>query len=425
MRKNRWWSMAVALLVSVAVLAGCGTKKPTEPAQPAPSAPAPAPEVKPTEVTVKIGIIGARSGPAAELGTYLDGAVAAFRHLNDQGGVKSKDGKSIYKFETLVRDDEANPAKGKELTEELILKEKVLAIIGPTNTANAIQMLPVVFENKTPLISGVATGTVAMQAAQKAAADSNGPNWFFRTTTPDVAQAEKLASYLKVKNFQKIAIMHDATAYGKGGLVELQAQLKAMGIDNRVVTVQEFAFTDTDLTPQVQRVKEAGADVIVGWALGHQHALIAGARAKLGVSVPQLGSTAIGQVIVRQLAGPAAEGLIGIWPRDHAFAPEGGKIPDRITQSYDVYKKYFPNGHPLEQYGPAVFPWDAAMIIANAVAEVGTDKAKLRDAIETLPHTNVASKPLIQFSKEQHEVWAGKDFAMVVIKGGLIHQTND
>lgn len=421
--RQRILAAIVSFIVLGAVVAGCGQGGQGGQAPAAGQTAQPAAEA-PKEVTVKVGVIGARTGPAAELGSYLDGALAAFKFLNDQGGVKSQDGKTVYKFESVLRDDEANPAKGKELTEELIQKEKVVAVIGPTNTTNGLQMIPVVFENKVPLISPVATGTVLMTTATKQA--GSGQNYFFRTTTPDASQAGKMAAYVKAKGFQKIAVLHDNTAYGKGGLAELTAAFKAAGVPDPVL-VREFNLSSPDLTPQVQAVKESGAEILVSWALGHDQAQIAKARQKLDLmKLPQLGSTALQQANFRQLAGPAADGALSIWPRSHVRPPlDGGSVAPRMQKAYDAYKKYFPQGMPLEQWGSAAFAWDAAIMVGNAVAAAGTDTVKLRDAIETLEHKNIASKDVLKYTKDQHEVWFPQDFAIILVKGQELVETRD
>lgn len=217
---------AVTLMIS---LAACGAKTETPAAQQG-AAPAqqgaaaggagaePAKELQP----VKIGIIGARSGAAATLGQYLDGAIAAFRNINDQGGVGG------YKIEYVLRDDEANPTKSAELTKELLYKEKVVAIIGPTNTSNGLAILPLIFEAKVPLIDPVATGSALMPKALELA--KGGPNWFFMTTTSDNVQAGRLVKYLLDHKFTRPAVLHDDTGYGKGGGSLLVKELEKAGI---------------------------------------------------------------------------------------------------------------------------------------------------------------------------------------------------
>ncbi|MEW9668033.1 ABC transporter substrate-binding protein [Ammoniphilus sp. 3BR4] len=367
------------------------------------------------ESTIKVGIIGARTGPSATLGQYLDGAIAAFNHANENGGVNGK------KFEVIIRDDEANPTKSKELVKDLLHKEKVSLIIGPTNTSNALAILPEVFEAKVPLIDPVATGTKIGDEAKKLAKD--GKNYFFRTTTPDYAQADAIANYVKKKGYKSPAILHDETAYGKGGLKELQIALEKIGVN----PVKEIGFpvSSPDLTPQVLEAKEAGADAILVWALGHDQAQIAKAKHKLGANIPMIGSTSMQQTNFRELAGEAANGNMSIWPSDHVREKKQGDRPQRIKDAYEVYKKYFPKGYSIDNGGSLMFAYDAAMIAINAAAEAGNDPVAIRDAIERLEHKNTSSKDLVKYSPDNHEVWEGKDIGMIIIENNKLFEMTE
>jgi branched-chain amino acid transport system substrate-binding protein len=364
---------------------------------------------------IKVGIIGARTGPSATLGQYLDGAVAAFNNANDKGGVNG------YKFEVIVRDDEANPTKSKELVKNLLYKEKVSLIIGPTNTSNALAIMPEIFKAKVPLIDPVATGTKIGEEAQKLAKD--GKNYFFRTTTPDYAQADAMAHYLQKKGYKKPVILHDETAYGKGGLKELKTALDKIGV--QPVKEVGFPMSTSDLTPQVLEAKEAGADIVLVWALGHDQAQIAKAKQKLGFTVPMMGSTAMQQTNFRELAGSAAEGNISIWPSNHVREKKESERPQRITAAYGVYKKYFPKGYALDDAGSAMFAYDAAMIAIDAVEKAGNDPEAIRDAIESMPHKNVASKDVIQYSANNHESWEAKDMGIIKVENNKLYEIRE
>lgn len=365
--------------------------------------------------TVKIGILGARTGSSASLGQYLDGAVAAINETNEKGGLNG------YKFEAVIRDDEANPTKSKELVKELIHKENVSVIIGPTNTSNALAILPEVFSAKVPMIDPVATGTKIGQEAGKLAKGKK--NYFFRTTTPDDAQADAIANYLVKKGYANPVILHDETAYGKGGLKELQKALEKVNIKS----FKEIGFpmNSSDLTPQVLEAAESGADVLLVWALGQDQAQIAKAKNKLGKEIPMIGCTSLQTANFRKLAGDSANGTISIWPSNHVREKKEGEYPARITAAYEVYKKHFPDGYSLDDAGSMMFAYDAAMIAMNAIAKAGADPVAIRDAVESLAHNNVASKDVIQYSSENHEDWVAEDFGMIIVENGKLYEFKD
>lgn len=366
---------------------------------------------------VKIGVIGARSGASAALGQYLDAAIAAFNHINDSGGING------YRFEVVLRDDETNPTKAAELTKELIYKEKVAAIIGPTNTSNAMAMVPLVTQGKVPLIDPVATGTQIVESGFAEA--KGGPSWVFSVTVPDDVQAVRMAQYLKDHGLTKPAIVHDDTAYGSDGSQQLQKALSAVGI-TPVATIAHN-LSSPDLTPFMLRAREAGADAVLLWSLGHDQAQAAKAKAKLGWDVPLLGCTSMQTSNFRALAGADAEGGLSIWPKGHVRAPKE-EMPQRILDAYEVYLKYYGGDAktiPLDTWGSGTFAYDAAMIVAQAVAAVGPDPAKIRDYLETQPLSNLASRDEIRFSPERHTLYTAEDLSMVIVKDGQIVEYDD
>ncbi|HEY8347225.1 MAG TPA: ABC transporter substrate-binding protein [Symbiobacteriaceae bacterium] len=369
--------------------------------------------------TVKVGLIGARSGASAALGQYLDAAVAAFRHMNETGGLGG------YRFEVELRDDETNPTKAAELTRELIYKEQVVAIIGPTNTSNAVVMVPIVTEARVPLIVPVATGT---QIVENSFAEAKGdPSWVFSVTVTDDVQAERMARYAKEHGLTRPAILHDDTAYGNDGAQQLTKALAAVGITP--VAVISHNMSSPDLTPFVLKAREAGADSLMLWSLGHDQAQAAKARAKLGWDVPLIGCTSLQTSNFRSLAGPAAEGGLSIWPKGHVrINPNSNAVPPRIQQAYDIYFKYYGGDAktiPLDTWGSGAFVYDAAMIVAQAVAAVGPDREKIRDYIETQPLTNLASRDEIRFSREKHTVYTADDLTMVIVQDGKLVELDD
>jgi len=366
---------------------------------------------------VKVGVIGARSGASAALGQYLDATIAAFNHINDSGGLNG------YKFEVVLRDDETNPTKAAELTKELIYKEKVVAIIGPTNTSNAMAMVPLVNEGKVPLIDPVATGTQIVESSFAEA--KGGPSWVFSVTVADDVQAVRMAQYLKDHGLTKPAILHDDTAYGNDGSQQLRKALEAVGITPAAVIAHNMS--SPDLTPFMLRAREAGADSVLLWSLGHDQAQAAKARAKLGWDVPLLGCTSMQTSNFRLLAGADAEGGLSIWPKGHVRAP-ADQMPQRILDAYEVYLKYFGGDAktiPLDTWGSGTFAYDAAMIVAQAVAAVGPDPVKIRDYIETQPLTNLASRDEIRFSPERHTLYTPEDLTMVIVRDGKIVEYDD
>lgn len=362
---------------------------------------------------VKIGVVGALTGPSAVLGEYLTGGV--------KGALKKIEEEKLYpdyKFVPVYRDDEANPTKSAAAIEELIYKEGVVAVIGPTNTTTALADLVTAFKAEVPLIDPIATGTMIAEKAKKLSA--GGKNYFFRTTTPDEIQAQRMVKYVKDKGYKKPAVLHDTTAYGKGGAKELHKALKGAGLE-AVISVG-FNTGSPDLTPEVLQAKNAGADVLLVWALGHDHAQVTKAKNKLGWNVLQLGSTAIQMTNYRKLVGDISTGNKSIWPRDHVRPEEGKQVPQKVQDAYKFYKQAVPSGMALEDFGSGLFAYDATLILAQAINSAGTEPKAVRDALESAEFKGLASKESVKFSPDSHEVWTADDLAVVEMKNMQVIQ---
>lgn len=217
--------------------------------------------------------------------------------------------------------------------------------------------------------------------------------------------------------------MHDETAYGKGGLLELQKGLEKI----KVKPIKEIGFpmNSPDLTPQVLEGKQNGADVLLVWALGQDMAQIAKAKQKLGIQIEMIGSTSLQTPNFRKLAGDSANGTLTIWPKDHVREKKEGDRTKRIKDAYEVYKKYSQNALSIDDAGTVMFAYDAAIIAMNAIAQAGPEPEAVRDAIESIKHEKLASKDVIQYSKDNHEVWLGEDLGMVIVENGKLFEMSE
>ena len=87
--------------------------------------------------TIKIGSVLTLSGPNATLGENMDRAIKLYMKLHQD---KLPPG---VKVEVITRDDGGpNPDKAKQLSQELIVRDKVQFLAGMTWTPNAMSSAP-------------------------------------------------------------------------------------------------------------------------------------------------------------------------------------------------------------------------------------------------------------------------------------------
>jgi branched-chain amino acid transport system substrate-binding protein len=96
--------------------------------------------------TVKVGVIGSFSGPFARWGEQFKQAIAVYQkqHGTSVNGIP---------IEVIYRDDGGpDPARARQLAEDLILREKVQFLGGFVFTPNALAVAELVTEAKTPTV---------------------------------------------------------------------------------------------------------------------------------------------------------------------------------------------------------------------------------------------------------------------------------
>jgi branched-chain amino acid transport system substrate-binding protein len=97
--------------------------------------------------TIKIGFISTYSGLNANLGEYMERGMRLYMKIHE------KELPPGVKLDILVRDDTGpNPDKARQVTQELIVRDKVNLLTGVIFTPNALAMAPLATEAKVPFI---------------------------------------------------------------------------------------------------------------------------------------------------------------------------------------------------------------------------------------------------------------------------------
>jgi branched-chain amino acid transport system substrate-binding protein len=241
--------------------------------------------------TLKIGVIGPFSGASADFGIpMLNGIKLAVDEINSVGGYLGR------KWEIVLKDDQANPDVGLNMSKELVA-ERVSATIGFCNTGVAAKSLEVFQTNKLPLIIPCATGTPL--TAKYPAPDS----YIFRTSAKDGIQAPFVVDDIVKRGWTKVAIFADTTGYGEAGFQDVVKALTP-------VHVARFALGVKDLSEELKAAKAAGANVVFSYTVGTENAVIAKGRQAMGWKVPQVGAWSLSLPFFIDGGKEAAEGAL-------------------------------------------------------------------------------------------------------------------
>ena len=356
---------------------------------------------------IKIGVAGPFTGGSSSMGVSMrDGVRLAVDEINKSGGVLGR------KLQVVERDDEAKNERGVQIAQELINKEKVTAAVGYINTGVALASQRFFQDAKIPVMNNVATGSVITTQFK-----DQPENYIFRNSAHDSIQAPMIVEEaITRRNFKKVAILADSTNYGQLGRADLEKALEAKGI--KPVAVEKFNIKDVDMTAQLLKAKEAGAEAVLTYAIGPELAQIANGMTKLGWKVPMVGSWTLSMANFIDNAGPGGEGAR--MPQTFIQQPDTAKRKAFI----DAYLKAFkPKNNRIDSPVSAAQGYDSIFLLAAAIKQANsTDGPKIREALESL-NTKVDGvittydKP---FTKEDHEAITANIPVFGEVKAGKV-----
>ena len=360
--------------------------------------------------SIKIGLQGPLTGGSSPMGVSMrDGAKLAVTEINAKGGIMGR------QIEMIERDDEAKIERGVQIAQELINKEKVVATVGYINSGVALASQRFYQEAKIPVMNNVATASVIT----KQFADQP-ENYVFRNSANDTIQSAMIVEELiSRRKFTKVAILADATNYGQLGREDLEKALKAKGIT--AVAIEKYNIKDVDMTPQLLKSKEAGAEVVITYGIGPELAQIANGMIKLGWKVPMMGSWTLSMGNFIDNAGKNADGAI----MPQTFIQEGN-TPKRKSFIAAYQKAYKVDRIPSPV--SAAQGYDSVYLLAAAMTQAkSTEGPKILAALENLqaPIEGVVTTYNKPFTKDDHDAITQNMVVIGKVQDGRVYYAYD
>ncbi|MFC5510237.1 ABC transporter substrate-binding protein [Massilia jejuensis] len=358
---------------------------------------------------IKIGVSGPFTGGSAPMGVSMrDGVKLAVNEINASGGVLGR------QIQLIERDDEAKNERGVQIAQELINKERVVATVGYINTGVAQASQRFYQQAQIPVMNNVATGTVITQQFA-----TQPINFVFRTSASDAIQSQMIVEEaLTRRGFKKVAILADSTNYGQLGRADLEKALEKKGV--KPVVVEKYNLQDVDMTSQLLKAKQAGAEAVLTYGIGPELAQIANGMEKLGWKVPMIGSWTLSMANFVDNAGKNGEGTR--MPQTFIQEPSTPKRKAFI----DAYvKAYNPPGGRMPSAVSAAQGYDSIYLLAAAMKQANsTEGPKIVAALENL-NTKVEGvvatydKP---YTKADHEAINFNNTVFGEVRGGRVVQ---
>ena len=366
----------------------------------------------PSADPIKIGFSVSLTGGTDDYGkAALMGFKLALKEYNAKGGYKGQP------VEAVIYDDETKPAKGVENVTRLITRDNVVAIVGPVNSGVALAIIDIAQKQQITLMDTIATAEDITKRYAK-----EPKNYVFRVSLNDGIQTAFMIDYIQKKNFKRIGLMHDSTGWGQSGRDTALRLLKEANIPV-AAGPEVFDQNDTDMTPQLTKMKEANVEFIMAYSLAPAGVQIAKSMQKIGVAVPWTGTWGLLAPNFLRLGGKElTNGVMAVtsYTTDHSenakkfhawvdkeYAAEGGDFwPVATAQTYDGTRLVL---RALDK----VAPDPARLEDRTYMKEV---RQKIRDAVEgiddfTQPVTKMKPRP---FTPDNHES-LGRDSGFLAI----------
>lgn len=356
---------------------------------------------------ILVGGLFAESGKTAFVGTATRlVAEMAIKKINDSGGVLGRPLKMI------AYDTESDPNVALRMARQLVEKDKVLAIIGPTDTGSGMALKKYVEENKVLTIMTVGGDVVI-------AGGKYGPFvWTFKTPQRSSVAAAKVYEHMQAKGLKNIALLTANDGFGQDGLQHLRSLAPKYGLS--ILAEETMDPKDTDFSAQAFKLITSKPQAVLVWTIGPSGAVAAKNFADLPGDKP-LVIQCHGQPGPKfvELAGQAAEGAL--MPGTKLMAadsiPDGDPQKPLLKEFIDAYVKAgYEEKFPLNTHSGYAF--DAITLFVEGLKKAGkADAAALRDAIEQLKGVPSISG-VFSLTPEDHNGLGLDSLIMLVVKNG-------
>jgi branched-chain amino acid transport system substrate-binding protein len=348
--------------------------------------------------TIKVGALLAESGPASFLGAPEAKTLQMLvDDINAKGGINGN------KIELIIKDTQASPEKAVSFAKQLIDEEKVFAIIGPSTSGETMAIKNIAEEGKTILLSCAAAEVIVNPVAK----------YVFKTPQKDSDAVIKIFNQMKKMGITKIGVLSSNTGFGQAGKEQLEKLAPEHGIQILISEVYDKAATD--LTAEVTKLKAANVQAIVNWSIEPAQAIVIKNARQIGITVPIFQSHGFGNIKYVRAAGAAAEGVI--FPAGRLLVADVLPAKNPQKKVLESYKKEYEAKYKEDVSTFGGHAYDAMLILERGIKEAGTDKEKVRDAIEQIKGL-VGTAGIFNFSPTDHNGLDANAFEMLTVKDG-------
>jgi branched-chain amino acid transport system substrate-binding protein len=371
-----------------------------------------APTASAPGITAKQVTVGGHfplTGPAAPGYSEIPQAIDAyFKYVNANGGVHGR------RLKMVIRDDGYNPTNTVKVTKQLVLQDKIFAMLGGLGTPTHTKVVDFLNASRVPDLF-VSSGCLCWDQPKK------HPQTF--GWQPDYTVEGKILGRMIAQRYKgkKVAYFLQNDDFGSDG---------AKGLDHyipkdQVVTRQTYEPGNTDIGPQIAKIKASGAQVVAMFTIPAYTALVELAGLKLDyhpqLVVSNVGSdpTTLKGLLKAFSKGKAPSALIDGIQTDAYLPPLSDTSNDWVALFKKIHDRYLPK-LPLDgnvEYGLAM-----AYTFVEALQRAGQNPTR-QGIVEAIESGKLSGPGLVPFrySKDSHAGYTG--VATSEIKNGDVALT--
>lgn len=373
---------SILLLFVLVIVGGCGQKS--------------ANTAVPAAKKIIVGWVAPLTGSCANDGEQMqNGAKLAVQEINAAGGINGTP------IELSFQDDKSDPKEAANIAVKFTSNPQIVAVLGNYNSSCVLSGAPIYNEAKLPVVH---VGTSPVITTE------HGP-YLWRVSVTDAFQGKFVTDWLTKEGYKKPAILYENNDYGRGLLDTVGKQVVANG--GTVALKETYMLGESkDFTGILTKVKASGADSVFICGLYTEAALIAKQMKGLNLNIPIFGTDGIFEQSLIDLAGPAAEGI----------RVSGLLLPTDPDPKIQAFVKAYNAAYGKNPGTYAVFHYDSMKLLAQAMAAVGPDRAKINEYLNTMttPFEGVSGR--FTFDKEHDAVRTA--MKQLIVKDGKWQVSN-
>ena len=273
-----------------------------------------------------------------------------------------------YNVVVQYEDTQLRPNLALTAIRKLINVDRVPVVFGAAGSNETAVIGPIAQQNKVVLISPSSTASSLSKIG----------NFFFRTIPTDSHEGAYMARFVYERGVNSLTIFAVNDTGTKSLADAFQKEFIRLG-----GTIQTYVLAPkdaNDLRTQITAIRSTSAQAVFVVGYASETGIFLRQAKELGLSLPLYSAHPAEAPEVRQIAGAAAEGLIFSTPAH----TEASKVRQRFVEAYRA--RY---GEEPGEFAPEAY--DAAMLILDAIQQVGPSAVSIRDYLHQVRNYEGAS----------------------------------